>query len=64
MAIKNIIAKGIGYNPGTSSFIVTHGFGDLGVGGPVGPAHHTLTRRGRRRMLIPFILTVLQGMLN
>ena len=27
MAIKNIIAKGIGFNPGSVKFIVTHGFG-------------------------------------
>ena len=26
MAIKNIIAKGIGFSPSTISFIVTHGF--------------------------------------
>lgn len=26
MAIKNIIVKGIGFNPGSVSFIPTHGF--------------------------------------
>jgi len=26
MAIKNIIAKGIGFSPATSKWIVTHGF--------------------------------------
>lgn len=26
MAIKNLIAKGIGFNPGSISFIPTHGF--------------------------------------
>jgi hypothetical protein len=26
MAIENIIAKGIGFNPGSAKFIVTHGF--------------------------------------
>jgi len=27
MAIKHIITRGIGLNPGTVKFIVTHGFG-------------------------------------
>lgn len=26
MAIKNIIAKGVGFSPGDTHFIVTHGF--------------------------------------
>ena len=29
MAIKNIIAKGIGFSPGSPKYIVTHGF-DIG----------------------------------
>ena len=33
MAIKNIIAKGIGFSPGTSGYLVTHGFLNLGGGG-------------------------------
>jgi len=35
MAIKNIIAKGVGFSPGDTSFIPTHGFsiGAAPVGG-------------------------------
>lgn len=29
MAIANIIARGIGFSPGTPAWIVTHGFGNL-----------------------------------
>jgi hypothetical protein len=31
MAIKNIIAKGIGFSPGSVKFIPTHGFDTTGV---------------------------------
>tara|TARA_Y100000310_G_C20657188_1_gene802594 strand:- start:913 stop:1131 length:219 start_codon:yes stop_codon:yes gene_type:complete len=31
MAIKNIIAKGVGFSPNTTGWIVTHGFGAVAV---------------------------------
>ena len=31
MAVKNIIARGIGFSPGSLKFIVTHGFGSAEV---------------------------------
>ncbi len=34
MAIKDIIARGIGFTPGSVKFIVTHGFGGGLVGKP------------------------------
>ena len=34
MAIKNIIAKGIGFSPNQPDWIVTHGFGTGGIAGP------------------------------
>ena len=35
MAIKNIIAKGIGFSPSTIKWIVTHGFGSAVANFPV-----------------------------
>jgi hypothetical protein len=36
MAIQNIIAKGIGFSPGDTHFIVTHGFTSSSVIPPAG----------------------------
>lgn len=37
MAIKNIIAMGIGFNPNQLDWIVTHGFGSADVAGVASP---------------------------
>ena len=30
--IKSVVARGIGFSPGTVSFVVTHGFGSAAAG--------------------------------
>lgn len=60
MAIKNIIARGVGFTPGSVEFIVTHGFGaaeeaeeaaapSLGNLGWAPPQHASSHDRKRRR---------------
>lgn len=56
MAIKDIIARGIGFSPASVKFIVTHGFGagvavDVGAGWPA--RKRVILPDGRRLMLTP-----------
>ena len=48
MAVKNIIAKGIGFSPGSVKFIPTHGFS---IGVVVEPEYPTILRVGFKSRL-------------
>ena len=48
MATKNIIAKGIGFSPGSIKFIPTHGFS---IGSVVVPEYSTILRVGFKSRL-------------
>ena len=48
MAIKNIIAKGIGFSPGSIKYIPTHGFS---IGSVVASAWPTIMRVGFKSRL-------------
>ena len=59
MAIKNIIAQGIGFSPGTLKWIPTHGFciGAAAVGNP----RVLRTSAVVQRQLLPLGATIVRG---